>query len=227
VAEKKVGPARLTSDDDGSNRTARGSRSPASANCWNGRGPRGTTPPRGLERRESPADTADRGTVSGHAVLPQSADGGRPRRQSQSGAAADAAHGDRGDLPQAADDLARGRTQDLTVFAAERRDPASQPRVGDGHHLRAAAAWVSVPRGGHRLVQPTRLGVATVEHARRQLMLKGARRSSRAGAAGGLQFICATTSTAERLVRVEAEVGRQTSLATPTTAGVDCAVAQW
>ncbi len=49
-------------------------------------------PPRGRERRESGADATDRRAVLGDALLRQPKNGGRLRRQSQAGAAVDAAH---------------------------------------------------------------------------------------------------------------------------------------
>ena len=73
-------------------------------------------------------------------------------------------------------------TQDLPVFTAECGGHAARPGVGQRHHVRAAAARVLVPGGGDGLVQPLRAGVAIVEHAGRQLLPGGARRSARASA---------------------------------------------
>src|SRR5882672_1889794 len=139
------------------------------------------------ERGESRAHATDRRAVFGDALLRQPEAGGGAESQSQARAAADAQDGPGGDLPAAANDLAGGGTQDLPVFTAESGDSEARPGVGDGHHLRAAAAWLSVPRGDHGLVQPACAGVAAVEHALRELLPGGARRSLELGDAGDLQ----------------------------------------
>ena len=88
-----------------------------------------------------------------------------------------------GDLPEAADDAARRRAQDLPVFAAECGDHAAQPGVDQRHHLRSAAARLHVPDGGDGLVQPLRAGLAVVEHAGREVSAwrRWTRRWRRAG----------------------------------------------
>ena len=111
-------------------------------------------------------------------VLRQPQAGGRAGGESQAGAAADAGDGHRGDLPEAADDLAGGRTQDLPVFTAECGGHAAQPGVDQRHHVRAAAARILVPGGGDGLVQPLRADLAVVEHADRQLLPGGVGRSA-------------------------------------------------
>src|SRR5882757_1685047 len=65
---------------------------------------------------ESGVDAGDRRAVFADAVLRQPQVRGATWRQSQAGAAADARDGDRGNLPEAANDVAGGRTADLPVF---------------------------------------------------------------------------------------------------------------
>ena len=89
------------------------------------------------------------------------------------GAASDAADGLGSDLSQAASVARRRRAPDLPVFAAKCGDRAAQPGVVERHHLRADAARLDVPDGGHGLVQPLRAVVAIVEHARRAVLPGG------------------------------------------------------
>src|SRR5215211_9564040 len=78
-------------------------------------------PPPRRERGESGADAAPRRAVPQDAVLRQPEAGVGVGRQSEARAATDADDGHRGDLPEAADDLAGRRAQDLPVFTAECR----------------------------------------------------------------------------------------------------------
>jgi len=139
------------------------------------------------ERGEPRLDAADRRAVSGDAVLRQPADGGLIGSQSQARATVDAADGDRGDLPASADDLARGRAQDLPVSAAERGDRAARSGVEHGHHVHPVATRLLVPDGDHGLVQSTRAGMAVVEHAHGRLLHRGAGGGAAACDAGDLQ----------------------------------------
>ena len=107
---------------------------------------------------------------------------GSAGREPQARAAADAGDGHRGDLPQAAHDVARRRTQDLPVFTAECGGHAARPGVGQRHHVRAAASRVLVPGGGDGLVQPLRAQLAIVEHADGKLLHGSAGRGASAAA---------------------------------------------
>lgn len=139
------------------------------------------------ERGEPRLDAADRRAVSSDAVLRQPADVGLVGSQSQARATVDAADGDRGDLPASADDLARGRAQDLPVSAAERGDRAARSGVEHGHHVHPVATRLLVPDGDHGLVQSTRAGMAVVEHAHGRLLHRGAGGGAAACDAGDLQ----------------------------------------
>ncbi len=66
---------------------------------------------------------------------------------------ADAADGDRGDLPQAASVPSWAGAPDLPVFAAKCGDCATRPGVVERHHVRADAAGLDVPDGGDGLSQ--------------------------------------------------------------------------
>src|SRR5262249_1282090 len=93
----------------------------------------------GRDSREPGADAADRRAVSGAAVLwltadDDLADTAGSRRQSQTCAAADAAHGPGSDLSQATAVGAWSRSPDLPVFTAKCGDSATQPGVEQRHH---------------------------------------------------------------------------------------------
>src|SRR5262245_3294868 len=77
-------------------------------------------PPAGRDGREPGANAADRRAVPQMAILRQPEVGLAALGQSQARAAADAADGNRGDLSQATNDLARRWAQDLPVFTAKR-----------------------------------------------------------------------------------------------------------
>ena len=77
---------------------------------------------------------------------------------------ADAADGDRGAVSPAAHHQAGARPQDLSVSAARSGDRAAEPGVGDGHHLYPDGARLRLSGRGARLVQPSRAGVAAIDH---------------------------------------------------------------
>ncbi len=64
-------------------------------------------------------DAADRQSSSEASHLREPQDSHRTRRQPPSGTATDATHGDRGDLPTAADQQVDAGTRDLPFFIAE------------------------------------------------------------------------------------------------------------
>ena len=115
--------------------------------------------------REPGADAADRRAVFADAVLRQPEAGRRAGGEPQARAAADAADGHRGDLPQAANDASGGGAQDLPVFAAECGGDAARPGVVQRHHVYPLKTRVFVPRGRDGLVQPLCAQLAAVEHA--------------------------------------------------------------
>ncbi len=61
---------------------------------------------------------------------------------------ANAADGDRGALPPSAHHPTRARPQDLSVSAARYRDHASEPGLGDGHHLHPDGARLRLSARG-------------------------------------------------------------------------------
>ena len=137
--------------------------------------------------REPRADAADRRALPEVAVLWQPQDCRGTGHQPQAGAAADAAYGLAGDLPEAAYDVASGRTPDLPVFAAGYRGFSARPGVGHRHHVRTDASWVFVPGGDHGLVQPVRAVLAAVEHAGRGVLSGGLGRGAEPRSAGDFQ----------------------------------------
>src|SRR5258706_178204 len=66
------------------------------------------------------------------------------------------------------------RTRGLPVPAEERPDRASQPGLGDGHHLHCDALGICVPRGGDGLGNSSHSRVPALEHADRGLLRRGA-----------------------------------------------------
>ena len=77
---------------------------------------------------------------------------------------ANAADGDGSALSPSAHDQARTRAQDLSVSAARRRDHATEPGVGDGHHLYPDGARLRLSGRRARLVQPSRAVVERIDH---------------------------------------------------------------
>ena len=136
---------------------------------------------------EPGVDAPDRRAVPEETLLRQPEDGGGDGHRSQAGAAADAADGPGGDLPQAASVAKHEGTPDLPVFAAECEDRAARPGVVQRHHLRAHAAGLDVLDGGHGLVQSLRAVVAVVEHLGWIVLLGGVGGSVGRRHAGDLQ----------------------------------------
>ena len=115
--------------------------------------------------RDPRADASGRRAVFADALFRQPQALPRVGSEPQAHPTADACDGHRGDLPEAADHLARRRTQDLPIFTTECGGHAARPSVVQRHHVRAAAAWVHVSGGGDGLVQSLRAELALVEHA--------------------------------------------------------------
>ena len=132
-------------------------------------------------------DAFDRRAVSPHAVLWQPADGVRAVGQSQTGAAADAGDGHRGDLSPPTHNAAGSWAQDLPLFAAGCDDPAARPSVVKRHHVRAIASRLFVSGGGDGLVQSARVGLAVIQHAGGKFLCRSPRRSVELWAARDLQ----------------------------------------
>src|SRR5215471_18695078 len=137
---------------------------------------------------------ADRSAVSGPALLWLAPDGGmagdpRPSRQSQAGAAPDAAAGTGGDLPAPQHEQAGASAQDLPVPARRARHRAGQSGLVLGRHVHPDGQGVPLFGGDHGLGQPRGAGVAAVQHARRRFLRRGPRGSALAPwPAGNLQY---------------------------------------
>src|SRR5215469_3448565 len=116
---------------------------------------------------------------------------GDPRlsRQSQAGAALDAAIGADGDLPAPEYQQAGGSAQDLPVPARRARHRAGQSSLVLGRHLHPDGQGLSLFGGDHGLGQPRGAGVAAVQYARRRFLRRGARgRALALWPAGDLQY---------------------------------------
>jgi len=114
---------------------------------------------------EPGVDASHRPVVSEMAILRQPQDIERIERQPQAYPAADANHGDRGDLSQTSHDSSRKGTQDLSLFAARCSDNSLQSGLEHRHHLLADAAWLLVPDSRDGLVQSLRAVLAALQHA--------------------------------------------------------------
>ena len=124
---------------------------------------------------EPALDAGDRRDVFGLSVFWFPAAGAlatapRPRRESQTRAAADAADGLGGDLPEAEPVARPDRSAGLSESVAPSGGDAIEPGLGDGHHQCAGAGRLRVSLRGPRLAQPLRARVGTVQHARRELL---------------------------------------------------------
>ncbi len=108
--------------------------------------------------------------------------------QPQASPAADAVDGNRGDLPAAADHTPGDGTPDLSVFADKCRRGPFQPGVEQQYHIHSAMERIFVSGGGDGLVQPLRNLVATVEHARLQVLPGGTRRRLADGLSKDFQY---------------------------------------
>src|SRR5262245_11045145 len=144
------------------------------------------------DAREPAADAAHRRGVHRLPVLRPPPDDGLADSagragQPQAGAAADAAHGPGGHLPQAATERGRARASHLPVPAPGLDDRTARPGLECGHHIRPDGHGVHVPGSDHQLVQPLRRGLAAVEHARRLLLHGDARRGPAPGTPRGVQ----------------------------------------
>src|SRR6266404_3645902 len=149
-----------------------------------GGGSLGSLPQAGRSQRGGSCDDgADRSAVSGPALLWLAPNGGvvgdpRPRRQSQTGPAPDAAAGAGGDLPTPEHEQTGGGAQGLSVPPRWDRDRTGQSGLVFGRHLHPDGQGLPLPGGRHGLGEPRRAGVAAVEHARRRFLCRGARGST-------------------------------------------------
>ena len=135
------------------------------------------------QRRGSCDHGADRPPVSGSTLLRLAPDGGvardpRPQRQSQAGAAADAAAGVDGNLSTPEHEQTGRGAQGLSVSPRWDHDRAGQSGVVLERHLHPDRQGLSLPGGRHGLGEPCGAGLAAVQHTRRQFLCRGARRGA-------------------------------------------------
>src|SRR5437868_13394498 len=141
-------------------------------------------PPASRGQREGLRDHgAYRSAVPGAAILRLAADGGvagdpGPCRQPQTGPASDAARRLGGNLPAPEHEQAGSGPQDLPLPARWDLDRAGQSGLVRRCHLHPDGQGLPLPGGGHGLGKPRGAGVAVVEHARRGVLCRGARRSA-------------------------------------------------
>ena len=146
----------------------------------------------GRERGEPRADAPAGRAAPGASVPRQPADdaapasGGRGRRTAP-GAAADAADGHGGDLPEAAHQRGQPRAPGVPLSAARPRGRPSGPGVVRGHHLHPCFARLLPSGGRDGLGQPPRPVVAAVEHHGQRVLRRGAGRGAALRRAGDLQ----------------------------------------
>ena len=84
------------------------------------------------------------------------------------------------DLPAAQDVSAAPGAPDLSLPAARSADHAAEPRVVHGCHLHPLAAGLSVPGRRDGLGEPQGAVLASVQHARCELLRRGLARGTRA-----------------------------------------------
>src|SRR5215471_1793183 len=138
----------------------------------------------GRDQRAGSCDYgADRLALSGPALLWLAPDGGmagdpRPSRQSEAGAAPDAAAGTGSDLPAPQHEQAGASAQDLPVPPRRARYRAGQSGLVLRRHLHPDGQGLPLLGSDHGLGQPRGAGVAAVQHARRRFLRRGARGSA-------------------------------------------------
>ena len=127
----------------------------------------------------------DRPAISGPALLRLAPDGGlagdpRPCGQSQTGPAPDAVNRAGGDLPASEHEQASRGAQNLPVLAERHHDRTGQSGLVFGRHLHPNGQGLPLSGGRHGLGEPSRAGVAVVQHPRRRVLCRGPQGSTRA-----------------------------------------------
>lgn len=142
---------------------------------------------------EPAVDARDRRNISGVSVFRFPTDDAMapppgPSHQSQARTASDAAHGFGSDLSKTESVPGKCRAPDLSVSVAPPRGRSAEPSLGHGHYLCTGAGWLRLSLCGHRLAQPLRARLGTVQYARRELLrARGPTRGRRPRYSGNLQ----------------------------------------
>ena len=98
------------------------------------------------------------------------ADGRHVRHVPQSGGEADASPPSRRNVSETKNDVAEPRTQEISLFVAQRYSIVPESHLVDGHHVHRFGPRICVSYGNHRLVQPHDIIVAVIEHDGRRLL---------------------------------------------------------
>ena len=146
----------------------------------------------GRECGEPGVDAADGRIVVAVPVLRQPADGAPSAARGRgcgtaSGPPADAPDGAGSALPQAAHEQFAAGAPHLSVPASRPDDRPPGPRLVCRYHLHSGVGGLPVPGRGHGLGQPSRAGLAVVEHDGHRLLHPGAGSSAWDRHAGDLQ----------------------------------------
>lgn len=138
-------------------------------------------------RRELGVDEADGCSVHEVSILRQPKDFANVRSESEACSAFDANHGHGGHLSEEAYDDTWRWAQDISVPTSRRENYASESCVEHGHYLHSDGSWLPLSDSSYRLVQSICPVVATFEHSRRFVLLRGSRGRSFSGKSADFQ----------------------------------------
>ena len=133
----------------------------------------------GREPGEPGLDAADGRIVVAVPVLRQPADGAPPAARGRgcgaaSGSAAEGPDGTGSAVPQATHERSAAGSPHLPVSASGPDDRPPEPGLVCRHHLHSGVGRLPVPGRDHGLGQPSRAGLAAVEHDGHRLLHRGA-----------------------------------------------------
>ena len=92
------------------------------------------------------------------------------RHQPRQGNTAHARPASRCNISETKNDFSESRTQEISVFIAQRYSVLSESHLVDGHHVHRFDSRICVSYGNHRLVQPHDIIVAIIEHVGRRIL---------------------------------------------------------